>query len=282
MMKQLPKLIPAAMLGALILAFATAMPAQEPIPLFPPGTQPDAQPPAQPEANDLPDGVEALAKGPVHEAFATTSEESDETPIVPKQPPEPIEEMPPDQKPEGVNVQWIPGYWHWEEESERYIWISGFWRDPPPGRLWVPGSWREVKGGWQWVPGFWQEPDAEQPQQAAIEYLPEPPESIEVGPSVAAPSATSFYVPGSWIWRGRYVWRPGFWIEHRPGWVWVPAHYCWTPIGYVFVNGYWDFLLTHRGVLFCPVAFTRPVYVQRTFVYTPVFVVSKPALIGAM
>ncbi len=58
-----------------------------------------------------------LAKGPVHEAFATTAEAPAETPTVKKQPPEPIEELPPDQKPEGDNVQWIPGYWSWDEEG---------------------------------------------------------------------------------------------------------------------------------------------------------------------
>ena len=44
--------------------------------------------------------------------------------------------------------------------------------------------------------------------------------------------------PGSWVWRGKYVWRPGVWIEYRPSWVWVPAHYCWTPLGFVFVEGW--------------------------------------------
>src|SRR4029078_2257878 len=79
------------------------------------------------------------------------------SPVVKKQPPDPIEELPPDQKPEGDNVQWIPGYWHWDDESSQFIWISGFWRQVPPGRVWVPGSWRAANGGSQWVPGFWQE-----------------------------------------------------------------------------------------------------------------------------
>ncbi|MDY3556232.1 hypothetical protein R5W24_005395 [Gemmata sp. JC717] len=199
-----------------------------------------------------------------------------------KQPPEPIEELPPDQKPEGDNVQWIPGYWGWDEDTEQFLWVSGFWRDPPPGRLWVPGSWRQVQGGWQWVAGFWQEPNREQPTQPEIEYLPEPPVSLEAGPSVAAPTATSFYVPGSWVWRNKYVWRPGVWIEYRPNWVWVPAHFCRTPVGFVFVDGYWDYTLAQRGVLYAPVTFSRTVLTRRGFVYTPVYVVSEPALVGAL
>src|SRR5262245_52140549 len=283
-MTKFPKLIPFAVLGGLILAVtAGVVPAQQPLPLLPPPGQPVAQagdPNAQQPA--LPDGVEALARGPVHEAYASTAEQTTAPPTVPKQPPEPIEELPPDQKPEGDNVQWMPGYWHWDEEAEQFIWISGFWRAVPPGRVWVPGSWREVRGGWQWVQGFWQEPDPRQPQQPEIQYLPEPPPPIEVGPTVPAPTATSFYIPGSYVWRGRYVWRPGFWVEYRPGWVWVPAHFRWTPVGFVFVDGYWDYILAARGVLFAPVVFTRPVHVQPAYVYTPAYVVSEPAMVGAL
>ncbi len=54
------------------------------------------------------DKVEVLARGPVHEAYAEPTErEPVPTPIVNKEPPKPIEELPPDQKPEGDNVQWI-------------------------------------------------------------------------------------------------------------------------------------------------------------------------------
>lgn len=276
MRKQLPRLVSAAILGSLVVVLTSGViPAQQPLPQLPP-------PAAQPGDPDTPDAVEVLARGPVHEAFATTAEAPAAAPIVTKQPPEPIEELPPDQKPEGENVQWIPGYWHWDDDAEQFIWISGFWRAVPPGRLWVPGSWRVARGGWQWVAGFWQEPDPQQPMQPQIDYLPQPPDSVEVGPSVAAPTATSFYVPGCWVWRGRFVWRPGFWIEYRPNWVWVPARWCWTPAGYVFVDGYWDYPLASRGVLYAPVAFTRPVYVQPAFVYTPAYVVSEPCMVGAL
>jgi hypothetical protein len=260
---------------------AGVIPAQQPIPLLPPpGSTPGATQSAQ--ANAEP---EVLARGPVHEAFATTAEAPVASPLVPKQPPEPIDELPPDQKPDGTNVQWIPGYWHWDDDAGQFAWISGFWRNTPPGRVWVPGSWRDTRGGWQWAAGFWQEappPQAQQPLQPEIQYLPPPPETIETGPSVQAPTVTSFYVPGSWVWRGRYVWRPGFWIEYRPGWVWVPAHFRWTPVGYVYVDGYWDYALAQRGVLFAPVYFPRPVYTQVGFVYTPAYVVSEPCMMGAM
>src|SRR5262249_51808218 len=118
-------------------------------------------------------GVEVLGRGPVHEAFAEPDTANPRpNPIVPKKPPDPVEEIPPDQKPEGNNVQWIPGYWAWDDESADFIWVSGLWRDVPPGRQWVPGHWAEVEGGWQWVSGFWGDV-----QQTEVEYLPPPPTS---------------------------------------------------------------------------------------------------------
>ena len=133
-----------------------------------------------PQADDadpaVPEGVEVLARGPVHEAFAEpASSKAKPAPAVPKPPPEAIDEVPPDQKPEG-NVQWLPGYWSWDEERNDYLWVSGFWRVPPPGRQWVPGHWKQVAGGWQWTAGFWAAQD-----QKELTYLPPPPEPIEAG-----------------------------------------------------------------------------------------------------
>lgn len=288
----LRKVFPAGVLLGLTVALTAGVtPAQQTLPALPPpgGGQPAqfAQAdPNQPAAGD--NQTEVLARGPVHEAFATTAEAPVASPVVAQEPPEPIEELPPEDKPEGENVLWIPGYWHWDDDADRYIWISGFWRVAPPGRVWVPGSWRDVRGGHQWAAGFWQEtlppqaagqPAQEQPE---IQYLPPPPASVEVGPTTPALTQTSFYVPGSWVWRGRFLWRPGFWIEHRPNWVWVPAHYRWSPLGYIFVEGYWDYPLATRGVLYAPVYFPRPVYAQPAFVYTPAYVVSEPAMVGAL
>lgn len=233
-------------------------------------------------AQQPPAGVDVLARGPVHEAFATTAEPPAPTPVINRRPPEPVEELPPDERPEGDNVLWVPGYWHYDEERTDFIWISGFWRAAPPGRVWVPGSWREAGGGHQWVQGFWQDvtpttPNAGPAEPPAIEYLPPPPAPLELTPSIPAPDSSSFYVPGSWVYRHRYVWRPGFWIAHRPNWIWTPAYYRWSPAGYVFVDGYWDYPLASRGTLFAPVYF-RPGIVRPSFVYTPYIVVNEPSL----
>jgi hypothetical protein len=226
------------------------------------------------------DGVEVLARGPVHEGYAAAVEPKPAaSPFIAKQPPEPIEELPPDQKPEGDNVLWLPGYWSWDQEREDFIWISGFWRVPPPNRFWVAGSWRKMDGGWQWSGGFWKTTQA---QQAEIEYLPEPPASLDEGPATPAAAETSIYVPGCWVWRTRYVWRPGFWIDHQPGWIWIPSHYRWTPAGYIYVDGYWDYPLADRGLLFAPVYIPRRVYVAPSYCWRPTIVVRDECMYGAL
>jgi hypothetical protein len=225
------------------------------------------------------DEMEVLTRGPVHEAFADPGvTPSEASPIVPKQPPDPINELPPDQKPEGDNVVWIPGYFTWDEDRNDFVWLSGFWRVPPPDRTWVPGSWRQAADGWQWTPGFWAAA-----AQDNVQYLPEPPAPLDAAPATPAPSADSIYTPGVWVYRdNRYMWRPGVWITYRPGWIWVPAHYVWTPVGWVFVDGYWDYPLRSRGLLFSPVYFSGRPWLRPNWYYTPTYVVYDDFLMGAL
>jgi hypothetical protein len=220
---------------------------------------------------DYQPGVEVLTRGPVHEAFAETVAFNPEPGIVvPMTPREIIEEVPPDYKPDGINVTWIPGYWAWDDERNDYLWISGIWRDLPPGRQWVPGYWGQSNQGYQWVAGYWADAAAHE-----IVYYPEPPESLEIGPNLVAPALNQAWVPGSWLWyQDRYAWRPGYWAAGRANWVWVPAQYIWTPRGYVFSEGYWDYPIVRRGVIFAPVYFHRAVYTRRDYFYTPSIVIN--------
>jgi hypothetical protein len=221
---------------------------------------------AQGPGNLIGDAEQVLTQGPIHEAFAApVVYDPRVAPIIPKLPPALIEELPPDQRPEGANVEWIPGYWAWDDERKDFLWISGVWRNIPPGRQWVPGYWHEVSGGVQWVPGSWFSE-----QNSSRQYLPQPPVSLEAGPNSPAPSAGSVWAPGSWVWsESRYYWRPGFWILPQPNWVWIPAQYSWTPSGYLYSEGYWDRPLATRGQLFAPVYYSQPVYLQPSYVYRP-------------
>ncbi len=216
---------------------------------------------------------QALARGPIHEAFAGPIVYNP-TPgvVVPKPPPSTqIEEQPPAERPPGVDVEWIPGYWAWDDERNDYIWISGIWRDIPPGRQWVPGYWSQAEGGFRWTSGFWM-PTAVNGQ---LSYLPAPPQSLEVGPNSPQPGPDFFWSPGSWAWfESRYVWRPGYWVQAQPNWVWVPPSYAATPGGYVYLDGYWDYPIARRGLPFAPVVFGPGFYAQPAYVYSPSVVLS--------
>lgn len=236
---------------------------------FPTGGGATAQEAPPPLGDDLQlDGnAQILTRGPVHEAFAEPySLNAQSSVVIAHPPPEPIDELPPEVMPAGDNVEWISGYWAWDDDRSDFIWISGVWRDVPPGQRWVPGSWVAVAGGFQWTAGFWIAEETEE-----IAYLPQPPESQELGPNAPAPDDNHFWVPGTWRYVSvDYSWQPGYWAPAQPDWCWIPAHYVWTPYGFVYCDGYWDYDVMHRGVLFSPVYFPAHQYVQ----YVPRSVVS--------
>src|SRR5260370_975114 len=75
----------------------------------PEGSDRQGGPAATPDQGD-PQGPQVMTRGPVHEGFAApVVHDPAAGPINPKEPPSPIQELPPDQRPAGQNVQWIPG-----------------------------------------------------------------------------------------------------------------------------------------------------------------------------
>src|SRR5579863_6764577 len=61
-------------------------------------------------------------------------------PVAP--PAQPVaEDQPPQPDPADT---WVPGYWWWSPPLQRYVWISGAWRRPPPDVAWTPGVWTPV------------------------------------------------------------------------------------------------------------------------------------------
>jgi hypothetical protein len=193
-----------------------------------------------------------LTHGPVHEAFAAPAIPQPAPPqAVGQLPPQLPEEVPPLIAPERAteSTRWIPGYWGWDDRDRTYVWVSGTWRIAPPEMEWVPGYWATVKGEGRWVPGFWAYAGEEE-----VAYLPPPPALRDEQPT-ASPDDDHFWVPGNWQYvEDRYEWKHGFWAPLREGWVWNPDCYLWSPRGYVFARGYWDFPLEQRGILFAPVA----------------------------
>ena len=214
-------------------------------------------------APPLPPSVEpeVMTSGPVHEAFA---EQFNGEPVpgvvVPNAPPEAVQEIPPEYKPDGENVEWVPGYWAWDDQASDFVWITGVWRVVPPGHQWQPGYWHQTEVGYQWVGGFWSTNSADN-----ITYYDAPPETLERGPSSPAPNDDYFWNPGSWTYDDGYQWQAGSWHPLREDWVWVPARWVWTPAGCVYVAGHWDYALAQRGCLFAPIRFptyTNPIAYQ--------------------
>jgi len=254
-------------MSALIVGLTvTALPAQQP---FAQGFE--IQPPPPQPTMGADEQLRTLMRGPVHEAFAQPFILNPEPGLqVPQLPPPDVREVPPDIRPEGSGeVQWIPGYWGWED-GKGFIWISGIWRDAPPQMRWMPGYWSRMGDAVRWVRGFWLREDAED-----IDYLPQPPVSKENGPMGDAPGENHFWVPGVWVLQeGQFFWRDGFWADVHPEYMWTPAQYYWSPRGYVFVDGYWDYPPDRRGTLFAPIL--PPANPQ--VVYSPSVVVDAPAV----
>ena len=213
---------------------------------------------------------EELTRGPVHEAFA---EQINADPslgiLVAQAPPATIDEIPPEYKPEGDNISWIPGYWWWDEDAGEYLWVSGVWRAVPPDQQWVAGYWAQADAGVQWVSGFF---TSQKPDQ--LVYQEAPPVSLDRGPTGPAPSDEHFWYPG--FWDKNYKWNAGYWHPLREDRVWIPARWVATPHGCCFVAGHWDYQLAKRGQLFAPVRFRgrRPA----KYVYRPNCVIQPSVL----
>jgi hypothetical protein len=191
--------------------------------------------------------VQALTDGPVHEAFLSPAKDGE--PVhVEKPPPAPIIERPGIDSP-SARAEWIGGYWEWDPGRKDFVWVTGTWRNPPPGRFWVNGYWKRDDQGWYRVPGFWSDRRTDR-----IDYRKDgpPTEHPEDNPG-ESPGPDFFYVPGQYYPDGDgVVWKPGFWANVQPGWAWVPAQWVRQPEGWTFQEGYWDRTLEDRGTLFAP------------------------------
>src|SRR5439155_6532198 len=66
-----------------------------------------------------------------------------------------------------------------------------------------------------------------------------------------------------------------------PGWVWIYPCYLWTPAGCVFVDGYWDYDVPRRGVLFAPMYFEARVR-RPGWWFRPAYCVPDDVLLTAL
>ncbi len=69
---------------------------------------------------------------------------------------------------------------------------------------------------------------------------PPPPPRREV--IIARPGPAHVWVPGVWVWQGRWVWEAGHWaLPPKAGAVWVPHRYVLRGGVHVYVHGGWRF-----------------------------------------
>jgi len=220
--------------------------------------------------------LEPLANGPLHEGFLSPRRDL-EPPTIPKSPPPPVAERPAVEAP-NAEARWLEGYWEWDAGDGRFVWVTGTWRVPPPGRFWINGFWKRSEEGWRRTLGFWSDRGTDR-----LTYRKEaPPADRPVDDPGEPPKAGCFFVPGQFVPEGdKLAWRKGFWADAKPGWSWVPASWTRQPEGWLFQEGYWDRPLEERGVLFAPAKLAREPREGEVLAYRPYTVVS-PNLYGQL
>lgn len=220
--------------------------------------------------------AQPLDRVSIHEAFATVPQSIVSAgPIVPQAPPQEVIEKPIGPQRKGTNVNWIGGYWAWHADRTTYYWVSGFWREIPPGRSWVPGKWFAAPGGYQWSHGYWANN-----QKPAVLLSSRPPNVMDRTSNSSAPGIDSFWVPPKYVWRNdTYTLQPGYWTKHQDQFVWQPATYIQTQQGYILLDGYWDFELEVRGIPYAPLSVPIDVASQTPIIVEPELLLAPNATI---
>jgi hypothetical protein len=230
-------------------------------------------PPPRPVVTPEP-GVRVAEQGPIHEAFAQPGAQvRGKDMVAPKAPPAPVPELPPETKPEGNDVRWVPGYWQWEESKQDFIWVSGFWRDVPPGRDWAAGEWKKSGDHYRYEPGYWKPATL---SRWRID-LPEPPKPLNQEPNTPAPRQGMHWIPGGWVYNeaaGQYQWQSGQWADPPANMMYQPGQYRATDYGYAYTPPYWDYCLEHRGLLYAPVYFDQALWNTPGWYYRPRFAIN--------
>lgn len=186
---------------------------------------------------------------PIHEAFLPP--EAGQLPLqaIGKEPPKKIEETPPSCSVK--ETEWIEGYWSYDLEGDRFVWVSGTWRHSPEGRKWVSGYWHQLPQGWVWIQGYWEPLDGSLMRSEVA-----PPDAFEEDPR-EPPSSREFWMAGYWKYNQEtrtFDWLAGQWVELSPDRVYQPPQYLWRPEGYLFIPSYYDWPIEKRGCIYSHLA----------------------------
>lgn len=241
----------------------------------PPQPATDTTPAPQPAANANPAPVRrSVASAPSAPAPAPVNTVQPAAPAnyADTAPPQEIvvETAPPPERVERVverpGYVWTPGYWRWDANARRDVWVGGAYVADRPGFTWMPGRWSpgpnhtwRFRGGYwaqRGAPGYGQGPGpGPRPGQGAG---PRPGQGQGAGPggnsnfpNVAPPAPRieavvarpgQVWTPGYWNWEGNhYVWTGGAYVRAHPGWNWIRAQWAQGPNGgWHLQQGHWQ------------------------------------------
>lgn len=195
--------------------------------------------------------TEVLLSGPLHEAFAHHHVLGEVKGVLaPTAPPVPLTELLPQLPKSAEGFSWISGYWHFNDLTGGFEWISGTYRQTPHGRKWMSGLWQKVEGGYLRTPGAWVPESLDIGQ---VQLLPHLPGSVTHEAVDLREAKGKLRLPGQWMHKdGEYAWQKGRWITGSEDWVWTPARHVVTEKGTFLVDGFWDHPFAKRGFLFAP------------------------------
>jgi hypothetical protein len=58
--------------------------------------------------------------------------------------------------PPGPSYIWVGDSWHWNNQSQLYVFQQGRWAEPKKSKaVWVDGYWKKTRSGWKYVRGYW-------------------------------------------------------------------------------------------------------------------------------
>ncbi|MCA9181959.1 MAG: carboxypeptidase regulatory-like domain-containing protein, partial [Planctomycetales bacterium] len=202
--------------------------------------------------------VRYLVPGPVHEAFVSSAQASQQVGIIHHSPPAevPAIDRPPQGSPDSV---WVDGYWDWNAGLRHYTWIPGCWRRAPHNLRWQAGSWAAAPDGVVRRPGYWY--DVHRKPQF-MSKAPSVAEDREATQSMLG--AGNVWIRGSWTVddEKQYKWEPGYVAREEAGYQWQAATVLPADGGFVVVPGYWDFPLAGRGTAFAAIQPPLPAVIE--------------------
>ena len=222
----------------------------------------------------VPKGIEVLARGPVHEAFASLTAEPQPTKAVAKKPPKPHRGDAARRETRGRRPSGSAATGPGTTTAATSSGSRGVWRTPPPGKQWVAGYWRDEGDGAQWVPGFWSPSRAKEDAPQDVTYFPKPPDPParrRAGDAALGRHASTSPATGT----GTAPTTPGAPATGRassPTTSGCPPTTAGRPAGYIYIAGYWD-SPSSAAASCTPRSSSIPTSSMRRYVYTPAYAV---------